>query len=101
MSRTHVANPSLWIADTPETDYARLGEGERVAVDVVVVGAGITGLTTALLLQRGGARVVLVEAGRVCSGVTAYTTGKVTTLHGLRLRTAPQDLWRGDRPRLR
>jgi glycine/D-amino acid oxidase-like deaminating enzyme/nitrite reductase/ring-hydroxylating ferredoxin subunit len=82
MSRTHVANPSLWISDTPETDYPRLGE-ERVAVDVAVVGAGITGLTTALLLQRGGARVVLVEAGRVCSGVTAYTTGKVSTLHGL------------------
>ena len=52
-------------------------------MDAVVVGAGITGLTAALLLQRDGARVALVEAGRVCSGVTAYTTGKVTTLHGL------------------
>ena len=83
MSRTNVANPSLWIADTPQTDYPRLGEGERVTADVAVIGAGITGLTTALLLQRGGARVALVEAGRVCSGVTAYTTGKVTTLHGL------------------
>ena len=83
MSRTHVVNPSLWVAGTPETDYARLEEGERVAADVAVVGAGITGLTAALLLQRGGARVALVEAGRVCSGVTAYTTGKVTTLHGL------------------
>lgn len=52
-------------------------------MDVAVVGAGITGLTTALLLQREGARVALVEAGGVCSGVTAYTTGKVTSLHGL------------------
>lgn len=52
-------------------------------MDVAVVGAGITGLTTALLLQQGGARVALLEAGRVCSGVTAYTTGKVTSLHGL------------------
>ncbi len=50
---------------------------------MVVVGAGITGLTTALLLQQDGARVALVEAGRVCAGVTAFTTGKVTSLHGL------------------
>ncbi len=83
MSRTHVTNPSLWIADTPETDSPRLAETERLTVDVVVVGAGITGLTAALLLQRQGARVALLEAGRVCSGVTAYTTGKVTSLHGL------------------
>ena len=83
MSSSHVVNPSLWVSDTPETDYPHLGAAERVAVDVTVVGAGITGLTAALLLQRGGARVALVEADRVCSGVTAYTTGKVSTLHGL------------------
>ena len=83
MSRLHVANPSLWIAGTPGTDHPRLSADERLRVDVAVVGAGITGLTTALLLQREGARVALVEAGAVCAGVTAYTTGKVTSLHGL------------------
>lgn len=83
MSRTDVANPSLWVSDTPETGHPRLGPGERVAADVAVVGAGITGLTAALLLQRGGARVALVDAGQVCTGVTGYTTGKVSTLHGL------------------
>lgn len=83
MSRAHVTNPSLWIADTADSSYGHLGDGDRVTADVAVVGAGITGLTAALLLQRGGAQVVLVEAGRVCSGVTAYTTGKVSTLHGL------------------
>jgi glycine/D-amino acid oxidase-like deaminating enzyme/nitrite reductase/ring-hydroxylating ferredoxin subunit len=83
MPRLHVANPSLWIADTPATDYPRLGPDEQQAVEVVVVGAGLTGLTAALLLQQDGARVALVEAGRVCAGVTAYTTGKVSSLHGL------------------
>lgn len=83
MSRIDATNPSLWVADTPDVAYGRLGDTDRRTADVAVVGAGITGLTTALLLQRGGARVVLLEAGRVCSGVTAYTTGKVSTLHGL------------------
>ena len=83
MSRLHATNPSLWVADTSDARYGPLGAGARETADVAVVGAGITGLTAALLLQRGGARVVLLEAGRVCSGVTAYTTGKVSTLHGL------------------
>ena len=48
---------------------------------VVVVGAGITGLTTARLLSRAGCGVVVVEAGEVCAGVTGYTTAKVTALH--------------------
>jgi glycine/D-amino acid oxidase-like deaminating enzyme/nitrite reductase/ring-hydroxylating ferredoxin subunit len=87
MSRTDVANSSLWLATATGVDYPALAPDERVAVDVTVVGAGIAGLTTALLLKRGGARVALVEAGRVCAGVTAYTTGKVSSLHGLTYRS--------------
>ena len=52
-------------------------EGE---VDVAVIGGGITGITTALLLKRGGARVAVIEAARVGSGVTGATTAKVTAL---------------------
>ena len=51
--------------------------------DVVVIGAGITGLTTAYLLASSGVRVVVVEAATVCSGATGFTTGKVTSQHGL------------------
>jgi glycine/D-amino acid oxidase-like deaminating enzyme/nitrite reductase/ring-hydroxylating ferredoxin subunit len=54
-----------------------------MSADVVVVGAGITGLTTALFLQREGMRVALVEADRVGSGTTGGTTGKVTSQHTL------------------
>ncbi|MCX2729242.1 FAD-dependent oxidoreductase [Saccharopolyspora sp. NFXS83] len=48
--------------------------------DVAVLGGGITGLTTALLLRRAGARVAVVEAGRVGSGATGSSTAKVTAL---------------------
>jgi glycine/D-amino acid oxidase-like deaminating enzyme/nitrite reductase/ring-hydroxylating ferredoxin subunit len=53
--------------------------------DVVVVGAGLTGLTTALLLARAGRSVLVVEARRVGAGTTGASTAKVSALQGTRL----------------
>jgi glycine/D-amino acid oxidase-like deaminating enzyme/nitrite reductase/ring-hydroxylating ferredoxin subunit len=72
---------SLWLDTAPKTSYPRL-EGS-IDVDVAVIGGGIAGLTAALLLKQGGARVAVVEAGRVGTGVTGHTTGKISSLHGL------------------
>jgi glycine/D-amino acid oxidase-like deaminating enzyme/nitrite reductase/ring-hydroxylating ferredoxin subunit len=49
-------------------------------VDVAVLGGGIAGLTTALLLKREGARVAVIEAAHVGAGVTGCTTAKVSAL---------------------
>lgn len=54
-------------------------------VDDVVVGAGITGLTTALLLARGGRRVAVVEARHIGAVATGHTTAKVSVLQGTKL----------------
>src|SRR3954451_12258749 len=78
-------NTSVWVDTAPESDYPVLKPG--VHVDVAVLGGGIAGLTTALLLKRDGARVAVVEAGRVGAGVTAYTTAKVTSLHGIQYQS--------------
>jgi len=51
-----------------------------VRADVAVVGAGITGLTLALLLQREGLSVVLLEAARVASGTSGATSAHVTSV---------------------
>ena len=47
------------------------------------MGAGIVGLTTALLAARDGMRVVVLEARRIGDGTTGYATGKVTAQHSL------------------
>ena len=47
-------------------------------VDSVVVGAGITGLTTAYLLKRAGRRVAVLERGRIGGVDTMATTAHVT-----------------------
>ena len=52
-------------------------------VDVAIAGGGLVGLTTALLAQRAGARVAVLEATRIGAGTTGHTTGKVTSQHSL------------------
>ncbi len=72
---------SAWLAgvDGP----ARPMLSGDVSADVAIVGGGVAGLTTALLLQLEGLDVVLVEAGRIGHGSTGNSTGKVSSLHGL------------------
>ena len=48
--------------------------------DVAVIGGGIAGMTTALLLKRSGATVAVLEADQVASGATGNNTAKATAL---------------------
>jgi glycine/D-amino acid oxidase-like deaminating enzyme len=77
---------SLWLADRVVTPMlARAGLPGAPSADVVVVGAGITGLITAVLLARAGKDVLVLEARSVGACTTGNTTGKISLLQGSKL----------------
>jgi glycine/D-amino acid oxidase-like deaminating enzyme len=80
---TTTAEQSLWLAALPTTTYPP--PTDQRSFDVLVLGGGITGLTTALLLKRRGVRVGVVEADRVGTGVSGNNTAKVTALQSTML----------------
>jgi glycine/D-amino acid oxidase-like deaminating enzyme/nitrite reductase/ring-hydroxylating ferredoxin subunit len=74
---TTTERQSLWLAE-PGPAYPALSE--EASADVAVIGAGITGLTTALLLKRAGLRVAVLEADRIGHGASGNNTAKVSAL---------------------
>jgi glycine/D-amino acid oxidase-like deaminating enzyme/nitrite reductase/ring-hydroxylating ferredoxin subunit len=47
--------------------------------DVMIVGAGITGITTALMLQKAGKECIVVEAGTIGYGTSGGTSAHLNT----------------------
>lgn len=76
-----VASESFWLSSPSRVSYPSL-TGRHEAT-VAVIGGGIAGVTTALLLERAGVQVALLEAHEIASGVTGHTTGKLTAGQGL------------------
>lgn len=56
-----------------------------IDVDVLIVGAGVTGITTAYLLCQEGVKVALIEREKVASGESSRTTAHLTHVADLRL----------------
>ncbi|TDD99034.1 FAD-dependent oxidoreductase [Jiangella asiatica] len=77
-----MSNPSYWMTSTDDSEPAHPPATPPPDVDVVVLGAGIAGITTAYLLRQAGRTVALIEADRLAAGVTGHTTAKVTSQHG-------------------
>ncbi len=70
---------SLWLAEGPRRDYLALTED--LSCQVLVIGGGITGVSSAYELLEAGFDVVLLEKDRLASKASGNTTGKLTLQH--------------------
>lgn len=73
---------SLWL-DRPRERVSDPLPTDRL--DTLVIGGGLTGLTTALLFARAGRRTALVDAGETGGLTTGHSSAKVTLLQGTKL----------------
>jgi len=90
MSHSQIATASknldttpYWSASASFPRYARLEEDTDV--DVLVIGAGITGLTAAHLLAKAGKRVLVLDRDRCASVDTGHTSAHLTMVTDTRL----------------
>jgi FAD dependent oxidoreductase len=67
---------SVWMEASGWLESHKADIGSHV--EVVVIGAGIAGLTTAHLLQREGRQVLVLDDGPVGSGETSRTTAHLS-----------------------
>ena len=72
---------SVWEQTASLPQFPKL-DGD-IHTDVLIIGGGIAGILTAYFLHQSGVKYVLVDKGRICSGITHDTTAKITAQHGL------------------
>lgn len=72
---------SIWLqrAQLPAFDSLR----SDLKTDVLIIGGGMAGLLCACKLAQAGVDYALVEADRICGGITKNTTAKITSQHAL------------------
>lgn len=72
---------SVWSYESKPVKFRKLKND--IDTDILIIGGGIAGILCAYFLQQKNADYVLVEADRICKGITANTTAKITYQHGL------------------
>jgi glycine/D-amino acid oxidase-like deaminating enzyme/nitrite reductase/ring-hydroxylating ferredoxin subunit len=77
-------NLPYWIDSAPIKRFPRLQK--NVSVDVLVVGAGVTGISAAYLVKKAGLSVALIERERVASIDTGHTTAHLTYVTDVELQ---------------
>lgn len=70
-----ITTKSIWETYSSRSGFASLSA--NITADVVIIGGGITGITTAQLLSKAGLKVAVLEAMEVGAANTGHSTGNL------------------------
>lgn len=76
-------NKSIWVESVinNKEEYSKLDES--IETDIVIIGGGLTGLTSAYYLAKEGKDLIILEKNKICNHTSGNTTAKITSQHGL------------------
>ena len=73
-----MGNISIWKDTINNKKFKKLNSNEEV--DILIIGGGITGISTYYHLRNSNLKVMLVESNKIGYGTTGNSTGKLTYL---------------------
>lgn len=75
---------SYWISSTKNSEEMNTSElDNNYTADVCIMGAGLTGLSTAYHLSKKGLKVIVLDKNGIGKKTSGHTTAKITLQHGL------------------
>ena len=75
-------NKSIWLETKKPKTNASLNQ--NIDVDILIIGGGLTGISTAYELKDSNQKICLVERNTIGQGTTGNTTGKLTFLQAIK-----------------
>lgn len=83
-------NKSIWI-DNNKQYLSDKKNFKNLNTDILIIGGGITGLSTAYFLKDCDRKITLIDKSVVGMGVTSKTTAKISYLQGITYQTLEKD----------
>lgn len=71
-----IMNKSIWENNSKNFNYTK----KNIDCDVLIIGGGMCGMSTAFMLLDSDKKVVLIDSNRIGSGITGKTTGKISVM---------------------
>ena len=69
-------NKSIWGYNSGSFNFTK----KNIECDVLIIGGGMCGMSTAFMLLDSNKKVVLIDSNRIGSGITGKTTGKISVM---------------------
>lgn len=80
-------NFPIWYNNITNTNNSEKRSFSNIKTDILIIGGGITGITTAYFLKNNSKKVTIIDKDKIGSGVTLASTAKITYLQGIIYQT--------------